>query len=110
VLERAEPVGRHPVHVRYDGGETVGAAAPLEREADTGRRLAVAAAYLLAFGAVVAGVVVATQLDSYGTAAALMAALVAVRADVVDRVDKEPPRARGVPPRIAAALRENEGA
>ena len=114
VLRRSASVG--PV------GEPAGAG-----HIPTARRLAVAAAYLLAFGAVVAGVVVATQLDSYGTAAqvlalvaaagaiggtaaALMAALVAVRADVVDRVDKEPPRARGVPPRIAAALRENEGA
>lgn len=34
------------MHVRYDGGETVGAAALLEREADTGRRLAVAAGRL----------------------------------------------------------------
>lgn len=36
------------------------------------RRLAVAAAYLLAFGALITGVVVATQLDTYGSAAQLL--------------------------------------
>ena len=72
----------------------------------TSRRLAIAAAYMLAFGAIVASVIVTTQLDSYGgaaevlayvaaaaaisgTAAALMAAFIAVLADVVCPVNHD---------------------
>lgn len=69
----------------------------------TVRRLASAAAYLLAFGGLLAGIVVTTQLDTYGTAAqvlaygagaaaiagtsaALMAALLAVMHQIAPRV------------------------